>query len=30
MGAALVRWAGVAALVLVVVAGVVLGSGKPL
>ncbi len=30
MGAALIRWAGVAALVLVVVAGVVLGSGKPL
>jgi len=30
MGAALVRWVGVAALVLVVVAGVLLGSGKPL
>jgi hypothetical protein len=30
MGVALVRWAGVAALVVVVIAGVVLGSGKPL
>ena len=29
-GVALVRWVGVAALVVVVVAGVVLGSGKPL
>ncbi len=30
IGVALVRWAGVAALVVVVLAGVVLGSGKPL